>query len=79
MYGLSENAQIIMQTVYDRYKSDYGKITYLYDLDRIGFSKEELMKGCQELEDRDFVIIEYDDDDMMYLYMLPKILNGLQK
>ncbi|NFH73847.1 hypothetical protein FDB14_18245 [Clostridium botulinum] len=62
-----------MKTFYERYKSDCEDCQYLYNLDQFGFSNDELLRCCTELADKDFVIIEYDKNNDIYLYMTSKI------
>lgn len=80
MNNLSENASRIMQAVHSRYKSNCDDCKRFYDFQQFNdLSTDEIMCYCEELETKGYVLIEYDSDDQMYLYMLPTILKGIKK
>ena len=79
MYGLSDTAFTIIQAVLSHYNEDGPNCKEFSDFEQFNLSNDDLLKYCNELENESFVIIEYDDDNNMYLYMTSKILPGLKK
>jgi hypothetical protein len=80
MNDLSVNAKRIMQAVYSQYQSNCDNHKMFYDFQQFSdLSTDEIMRYCEELETKGYVLIEYDSDDRMYLYMLPTILKGIKK
>ena len=75
MTKLSPNAELIADALFKHYNSD-AKDTKSFDVfSNFPFSGDELMSYCKELENNSMVLIEYSDEDQMYLYIMPNLVS----
>ena len=75
MTKLSPKAELIADALFKNYNSD-AKDTKSFDVfSNFPFSGDELMSYCKELENNSMVLIEYSDDDQMYLYIMPNLVS----